>query len=82
MTADVSADLSADVSAAAAVAAAAVYTGRHRRVGGPKAAAAEPPAWSKANRLLPVQVVGFMLLIAMLGVIVLSKRFDKKEGAS
>ena len=26
--------------------------------------------------LLPVQVVGFMLLIAMLGVIVLSKRFD------
>jgi len=33
--------------------------------------------------LLPVQVVGFMLLIAMLGVIVLSKRFDsKKEGAS
>ncbi len=33
--------------------------------------------------LLPVQIVGFMLLIAMLGVIVLSKRFDsKKEGAS
>lgn len=32
--------------------------------------------------LLPVQVVGFMLLIAMLGVIVLSKRFDKTEGAS
>jgi NADH-quinone oxidoreductase subunit J len=32
--------------------------------------------------LLPVQVVGFMLLIAMLGVIVLSKRFDKSEGAS
>ena len=32
--------------------------------------------------LLPVQVVGFMLLIAMLGVIVLSKRFDQKEGAS
>jgi len=29
--------------------------------------------------LLPVQVVGFMLLIAMLGVIVLSKRFDKPE---
>ncbi len=31
--------------------------------------------------LLPVQVVGFMLLIAMLGVIVLSKRFDQPEGA-
>jgi len=30
--------------------------------------------------LLPVQVVGFMLLIAMLGVIVLSKRFAKTEG--
>ena len=32
--------------------------------------------------LLPVQVVGFMLLIAMLGVIVLSKKHDKTEGAS
>ena len=31
--------------------------------------------------LLPVQVVGFMLLIAMLGVIVLSKKFDVTEGA-
>ncbi len=31
--------------------------------------------------LLPVQVVGFMLLIAMLGVIVLSKRFDTTEDA-
>ena len=29
--------------------------------------------------LLPVQVVGFLLLIAMLGVIVLSKRFDDLE---
>jgi len=29
--------------------------------------------------LLPVQVVGFMLLIAMLGVIVLSKKFDVTE---
>ena len=29
--------------------------------------------------LLPVQVVGFMLLIAMLGVIVLSKRFAVVE---
>lgn len=27
--------------------------------------------------LLPVQIVGFLLLIAMLGVIVLSKKFDK-----
>lgn len=31
--------------------------------------------------LLPVQIVGFLLLAAMLGVIVLSKRFDGKEGA-
>jgi NADH-quinone oxidoreductase subunit J len=31
--------------------------------------------------LLPVQVVGFLLLIAMLGVIVLSKKFDSAEGA-
>ena len=31
--------------------------------------------------LLPVQVVGFMLLIAMLGVIVLSKRFAVTEEA-
>jgi NADH-quinone oxidoreductase subunit J len=30
--------------------------------------------------LLPVQVVGFLLLIAMLGVIVLSKKFDQPEG--
>lgn len=29
--------------------------------------------------LLPVQVVGFLLLIAMLGVIVLSKKFDASE---
>ena len=32
--------------------------------------------------LLPVQIVGFMLLIAMLGVIVLSKRFETKGDAS
>ena len=32
--------------------------------------------------LLPVQVVGFMLLIAMLGVIVLSRKFEVKEDAS
>jgi len=32
--------------------------------------------------LLPVQVVGFLLLIAMLGVIVLSKKFETQEDAS
>lgn len=32
--------------------------------------------------LLPVQVVGFMLLIAMLGVMVLSKKLHAKEDAS
>jgi len=31
--------------------------------------------------LLPVEVIGFLLLIAMLGVIVLSKRFEGSEGA-
>ncbi len=31
--------------------------------------------------LLPVQVVGFMLLIAMLGVIVLSKKFDQESAS-
>ena len=31
--------------------------------------------------LLPVQVMGFLLLIAMLGVIVLSKKFDAGENA-
>jgi NADH-quinone oxidoreductase subunit J len=29
--------------------------------------------------LLPVQILGFLLLIAMLGVIVLSKKFDGLE---
>jgi len=32
--------------------------------------------------LLPVQVIGFLLLAAMLGVIVLSKKFDHPEDAS
>jgi NADH-quinone oxidoreductase subunit J len=32
--------------------------------------------------LLPVQVVGFLLLIAMLGVIVLSRKFETKGGAT
>ena len=32
--------------------------------------------------LLPVQVVGFLLLIAMLGVIVLSKKYTDTEDAS
>ena len=31
--------------------------------------------------LLPVQIVGFMLLIAMLGVIVLSKKYTGTEDA-
>jgi NADH-quinone oxidoreductase subunit J len=31
--------------------------------------------------LLPVQIIGFLLLIAMLGVIVLSKKFDSSEAA-
>ena len=31
--------------------------------------------------LLPVQILGFLLLIAMLGVIVLSKRFEELEEA-
>jgi NADH-quinone oxidoreductase subunit J len=31
--------------------------------------------------LLPVQIIGFLLLIAMLGVIVLSKKFDDAEVA-
>ena len=31
--------------------------------------------------LLPVQVIGFLLLAAMLGVIVLSKKFEKPEDA-
>jgi len=31
--------------------------------------------------LLPVQIVGFLLLVAMLGVIVISKRFETAEGA-
>lgn len=31
--------------------------------------------------LLPVQIVGFLLLIAMLGVIVLSKKFDDQAAA-
>lgn len=31
--------------------------------------------------LLPVQVVGFLLLVAMLGVIVLSKKFETREAA-
>jgi NADH-quinone oxidoreductase subunit J len=30
--------------------------------------------------LLPVQIIGFLLLISMLGVIVLSKKFDDAEG--
>ena len=64
LTAGVTANLTAGVSAAAtnvsAVATdvtAAVYTGRHRRAGSPRTAPPETPAWTKASRLLPVQVV-------------------------
>ena len=56
MTADVSAGVSINATAATP-ATAAVYTGRHRRAGSPRTAPPEAPAWSKANRLLPVQVV-------------------------
>jgi NADH-quinone oxidoreductase subunit J len=55
----------------------------------PAAAAPAPAPVLKAyaqqlftTYLLPVQVVGFMLLIAMLGVIVLSKKFEMPEDAS
>ena len=53
---------------------------------GPAASVAVPTLKNYAEQLfttylLPVQVVGFMLLIAMLGVIVLSKKFDQTEGA-
>ena len=66
MTADLTAGAAAGIStgistgvsaAATATATAAVYTGRHRRAGSPRTAPPEAPAWSKANRLLPVQVV-------------------------
>ena len=50
----------------------------------PAAGAAVPTLKNYAEQLfttylLPVQVVGFMLLIAMLGVMVLSRKFDVKE---
>jgi glycosyltransferase A (GT-A) superfamily protein (DUF2064 family) len=57
VAADISTDISTGVTAAATVATAAVYTGRHRRAGSPRTAPPETPAWSKASRLLPVQVV-------------------------
>ena len=58
MTADVSADMRAGGSAKVpADISAAVYTGRHRRAGGPGTAPAGAPPWSKASRLLPVQIV-------------------------
>ncbi len=52
----------------------------------PAAPAAAPSLKAYAEQLfttylLPVQVVGFMLLIAMLGVIVLSKKLEGKEEA-
>ena len=54
MTADVSAGVSVSVSAGVS---AAVYTGRHRRAGGPGTAPSGAPPWSKASRLLAVQIV-------------------------
>jgi NADH-quinone oxidoreductase subunit J len=52
----------------------------------PPAAAAAAPTFKDyaaqlfTTYLLPVQVVGFLLLAAMLGVIVLSKKFEPTEG--
>ncbi len=53
----------------------------------PAPAAAAPALKAYAEQLfttylLPVQVVGFLLLIAMLGVIVLSKKFEVPEDAA
>jgi NADH-quinone oxidoreductase subunit J len=53
----------------------------------PAVAATAPPLKAYAQQLfttylLPVQVVGFLLLIAMLGVIVLSRKFEVKEDVS
>jgi hypothetical protein len=50
MTADVTADVTHDVSTA-------VYAGRHRRLGSPGTAPPGAPSWSRAGRLLAVQVV-------------------------
>lgn len=60
-----------------------------RRAELPEAKAAEPVGAALkpyaeqlfTTYLLPVQVVGFLLLVAMLGVIVLSKKFETSEGA-
>jgi uncharacterized protein len=58
MTADVPAGMSAGVAAGVpAGMSAAVYTGRHRWAGGPGTAPPEAPSWSKASRLLAVQIV-------------------------
>jgi len=53
----ISTGVSAAATATATAATTAVYTGRHRRAGSPRTAPPEAPAWTKANRLLPVQVV-------------------------
>jgi NADH-quinone oxidoreductase subunit J len=73
--------------AAAALLAVGVLT-LHERGSLPGAVAAGPAIGSSlklyayqlfTTYLLPVQIIGFLLLIAMLGVIVLSKKFDGLE---
>jgi NADH-quinone oxidoreductase subunit J len=60
---------------------------KHGMLPATEAAGAGPTLKNYAEQLfttylLPVQIVGFMLLIAMLGVIVLSKRFAVTDKAS
>jgi NADH-quinone oxidoreductase subunit J len=77
--------------AAAILGGALLFVGAHTvGINAPKAAAAPAAVPTLKNYaellfttyLLPVQVVGFLLLVAMLGVIVLSKKFDHPEAAS
>lgn len=77
--------------AAAILGGALLFVGAHTvGINAPKVAAAPATVPTLKNYaellfttyLLPVQVVGFLLLIAMLGVIVLSKKFDHPEAAS
>ena len=58
--------------------------GKIENVSAPEAAAPTLKSYAEmlfTTYLLPVQVVGFLLLIAMLGVIVLSKKFAPVEDA-
>ncbi|MES1168874.1 MAG: NADH-quinone oxidoreductase subunit J [Oleiharenicola lentus] len=72
--------------AAAVLGGALLFVGAHMvGVNAPKAAAVHAAPTLKnyaellfTTYLLPVQVVGFMLLIGMLGVIVLSRKFDQE----